>query len=110
MTRRAFAGKQELTPPPARLDQRANLSPSSPHGPYEFFAKRNQFHVVHAKRPCRRTGNTGNARTSKGRAFATKSPANAGLFNFQGLYIVKRASAVNTAFVSTANICTFARV
>jgi hypothetical protein len=43
MTRRAIAGKQELTPPPARLDQRCNLSPCSPHGPYEFWAKEINF-------------------------------------------------------------------
>jgi hypothetical protein len=83
MTRRTFAGKQELTPPPARLEQRANLSPCSPHGPYEFLAKRNQFHVVHATRPCRSAEKTGNGRLSNGTAFATKSPANAGLFNFR---------------------------
>jgi hypothetical protein len=83
MTRRAFAGKTELTPPPARLDQRSNLSPCSSHGPYEFLAKRNQFHVVHATRPCRSAEKTGNGRLSNGTAFATKSPANAGLFNFR---------------------------
>jgi hypothetical protein len=43
MTRRDFAGKQELTPPPARLDQRSNLNPSSRHGPYVFWAKETNF-------------------------------------------------------------------
>jgi hypothetical protein len=46
-------------------------------------AKRNQFHVVHATRPCRRAKKTGNGRMSKAKTFATKSPANAGLFNFR---------------------------
>jgi hypothetical protein len=83
MTRRAFASKQELTPPPARLEQCSNLSPCSPRGPYEFLAKRSQFHVVHATRPCGHAKKTDYGRMNKGRAFATKSPANAGLFNFQ---------------------------
>jgi hypothetical protein len=89
MTRRAIAGKRELTPPPARLDQRSNLSPCSPRGPYAFFAKTNQFHVVPATGPCRRAETTGTGRMSKGRAFATKNPANAGLFNFRGLHIAR---------------------
>jgi hypothetical protein len=89
MTRRAFAGKRELTPPLARLDQRSNLSPCLPHGPYAFLAKMNQFHVVPATRPCRRAEKTGAGRRSKGRAFATKNPANAGLFNFRGRHISK---------------------
>jgi hypothetical protein len=53
LTRQELTGKTELTPPPARLDQRSNPNPCSSHGPYEFLAKINQFHVVHATRPCR---------------------------------------------------------
>ncbi len=41
---------------------------------------------------------------SKGGAFATKNPANAGFFNFRGLHIANRIAAVNTAFVKTASI------
>jgi hypothetical protein len=107
MTRRAFAGRRELTPPPTRLDQRSNLSPCLPHGPYAFLAKMNQFHVVPATRPCRRAEKTGTGRMSIGRAFATKSPANAGLFNFRDvifLNIANRRSVVNTAFVKMASI------
>jgi hypothetical protein len=82
MTRRAFAGKRELTPPPARLDQRSDLSPCSPHGPYAFSAKMNQFHVFLPQGYPAAPKNS-NGRMSKGRAFATKSPANAGRFNFR---------------------------
>jgi hypothetical protein len=99
MTRRAFAGKQELTPPPARLDQRSNLSLCSSRGPYAFLAKRNQFHVVHATRPCRSAEKTGIGRLSK-TSHSTKSAANAGLFNFCDfilLNIANRTSAVNPA-------------
>jgi hypothetical protein len=42
MTRRAFAGEKELTPPPAR-NQRSNLSPCSPHGPTRFWPKETNF-------------------------------------------------------------------
>jgi hypothetical protein len=90
MTRRAFASKQELTPPPARLDQRSNLSPCSPHGPYAFSAKRNQIPFMpqgHTAKPEKLA-----LAASKGRAFATKRPANAGRFNFRA----NRISAVNT--------------
>ncbi|MGH6847616.1 MAG: hypothetical protein ACREC0_09300 [Methylocella sp.] len=92
MTRRAFAGKQELTPPPARLDQRSNLSPCSPHGPYEFLGKRNQFHVVHAARRCRRAEKTRKGSMSKGSDFATKSPAMPG-FSIFGDFILLNIAA-----------------
>jgi len=81
MTRRAFAGKQELTPPPARLDQRSNLSPCSRPGPYEFLGKKKPIsrRSCHKVMPPRRK--TGTGRTSKGSAFAAK-PGKCRAFQF----------------------------
>jgi hypothetical protein len=81
MTRRAIARKQELTPPPARLDQRSNLSPCSRHGPYAFLAKKPiSRRSRHKAMPPRRK--RGNGWMCKGRAFATKSPAKCRAFQF----------------------------
>ena len=112
MTRRAFAGKQELTRPPARFDQRSNLSPCSPRGPYEFLAKRNQLHVVHATR-CRRAEKTGDGRMSKEEPLQQKARQMPGFSIFGDLILLNVAngvSPVNTACVKTASIQIFARV
>jgi hypothetical protein len=107
MTCRAFAGKRELTPPPARLDQRSNLSPCSRHGPYVFSAKETNFASFmphgHATAPKQQAP----AALSKGSDFATKSPAIPGFSIFGDLIlliIVNRISAVKTAFVKAATI------
>jgi hypothetical protein len=88
MTRRAFAGKQELTSLPTRLDQCSNLSPCLPRGPYAFLAKSNQFYVVHATRPCRRAEKTGNGRMSKGRRLCNKKPGKCRAFQFSVNFIL----------------------
>jgi hypothetical protein len=99
MPRLAFAGKQELTQPPAHLDQRSNLSSCSPHGPYEFLGKSNQFHVVHATRPSRRAEIEEPLQQK-----ARQMPS----FSIFGAFIQQniacRTSAVNPALVKMPNI------
>jgi hypothetical protein len=107
MTRRAFAGKRQLTPPPARRDQRSNLSPCSPRGPYAIFAKTNQFHLVPATWPCRRVEKTGAGRFAKEQPFQQKARQMPGFSIFGDFIFVEianRTSAVNTAFVKMASI------
>jgi hypothetical protein len=106
MTRRAFAGMRELTPPPARLDQHSNLSSCSPHGPYEFLGKRSQFHVVHGPRPSRGAEKTGDGHMSKEQPLRQKARQMPGFSIFGDFLlpsIANRGSAVNTALVKTAN-------
>jgi hypothetical protein len=103
MTRRAFfAGKQELTPTPARLDQCSNLNPCSLHGPYEFWAKRTKFTSFVPK------GDTSAPKKQRSHArrrrLCNKMPGNCRAFQFSGEYNSNRMSAVKTAFVKAASV------
>jgi hypothetical protein len=80
--------RQAVTPPPARLDQRPNLSPCSPDGPYEFLAKRNQFHVVLATRLCRRAKKIGNGPHAQRKSLCNKKPGNCPGFSIFGDFIL----------------------
>ena len=98
MTRRAFAGKQELTPPSARLDQRANLSPCSPHEPHEFLAKKTNFTSFmpqgHAAAPIKQAM-AGRAKQKPSQQKARQMPGFSIFGDFIYLYIANLASAVN---------------